>query len=255
MSERPALFHGQQAGTLPERPALQVPHRRTTRHVVSGFEPSGLRRADPLLRCRLLPPACDAGHPSRSRRASCWLSDELGVERRARPVHTDHFRRPLSSLRRQSGQRPPLVPAQLQGAQPYQQAYDRGVKLIGATAHYVTTHLDEGPIIEQEVARVDHSHLPEELRSMGRDIECLALAHAVKWHRSTESCGTGTVPLSSVKGRKCVLVESGKHGHPGRDCARGGETACDQQEVRDRDIPAIHAVPRSVVCHAQSASR
>ena len=138
------------------------------------------------------------------------------------------------------------------GAQPYQQAYDRGVKLIGATAHYVTTDLDEGPIIEQEVARVDHSHLPEELRSMGRDIECLALARAVKWHRSTESCGTGTVPLSSVKGRKCVLVESGKHGHPDRDCARGGETACDQQEVRDprhtryRCRASVRRVPRPV---------
>ena len=68
------------------------------------------------------------------------------------------------------------------GAQPYQQAYERGVKLIGATAHYVTTELDEGPIIEQEVARVDHSQSPEELRSMGRDIECVALARAVSWH-------------------------------------------------------------------------
>jgi formyltetrahydrofolate deformylase len=68
------------------------------------------------------------------------------------------------------------------GAQPYQQAHERGVKLIGATAHYVTTELDEGPIIEQEVARVDHSHSPEEMRSMGRDIECVALARAVRWH-------------------------------------------------------------------------
>ncbi|SDV48196.1 formyltetrahydrofolate deformylase [Chitinasiproducens palmae] len=68
------------------------------------------------------------------------------------------------------------------GAKPYYQAYDRGVKLIGATAHYVTTDLDEGPIIEQEVARVGHSMDPEQLTAVGRDVECVALARAVKWH-------------------------------------------------------------------------
>ena len=68
------------------------------------------------------------------------------------------------------------------GARPYHQAYARGVKLIGATAHYVTAALDEGPIIEQEVARVDHSHSPEDLVTIGRDIECAALARAVGWH-------------------------------------------------------------------------
>jgi formyltetrahydrofolate deformylase len=68
------------------------------------------------------------------------------------------------------------------GAKPYHQAHERGVKLIGATAHYVTAHLDEGPIIEQEVARVDHTHGPDELMAVGRDMECLALARAVRWH-------------------------------------------------------------------------
>jgi formyltetrahydrofolate deformylase len=68
------------------------------------------------------------------------------------------------------------------GASPYRQAYDRGVKVIGATAHYVTTELDEGPIIEQEVARVDHSQSPDELAEVGRDIECATLARAVRWH-------------------------------------------------------------------------
>ncbi|WP_219461933.1 formyltetrahydrofolate deformylase [Nonomuraea rhizosphaerae] len=68
------------------------------------------------------------------------------------------------------------------GARPYHQAHDRGVKLIGATAHYVTSDLDEGPIIEQEVARVNHSHSPQDLVAMGRDVECVALARAVKWH-------------------------------------------------------------------------
>lgn len=68
------------------------------------------------------------------------------------------------------------------GARPYQQAYDRGVKIIGATAHYVTTDLDEGPIIEQEVARVDHAMSVEQLTAAGRDIESAVLARAVAFH-------------------------------------------------------------------------
>ncbi len=66
------------------------------------------------------------------------------------------------------------------GAKPYHQAYERGVKLIGATAHYVTTDLDEGPIIEQVVERVDHSCEPDQLLATGRDMECLALSRALK---------------------------------------------------------------------------
>ncbi len=68
------------------------------------------------------------------------------------------------------------------GAKPYYQAHDRGVKLIGATAHYVTANLDEGPIIEQDVARVDHSKTVEDLTALGRDTESQVLARAVKWH-------------------------------------------------------------------------
>lgn len=68
------------------------------------------------------------------------------------------------------------------GAKPYHQAYERGVKLIGATAHYVTSDLDEGPIIEQEVARIDHSLSPEQLTAIGRDVECVTLARAIQWH-------------------------------------------------------------------------
>ena len=68
------------------------------------------------------------------------------------------------------------------GARPYAQAYARGVKVIGATTHYVTSDLDEGPIIEQDIARVDHSLSPPALEAMGRDIESLVLARAVKSH-------------------------------------------------------------------------
>ncbi|MGH3120910.1 MAG: formyltetrahydrofolate deformylase [Streptosporangiaceae bacterium] len=68
------------------------------------------------------------------------------------------------------------------GGRPYHQAHARGVKLVGATAHYVTADLDEGPIIEQDVVRVDHSCGPAELAAAGRDVEALVLARAVTWH-------------------------------------------------------------------------
>ncbi len=68
------------------------------------------------------------------------------------------------------------------GARPYHQAFDRGVKLVGATAHYVTGELDEGPIIEQDVMRVDHRLDPAELAAAGRDVESQVLSRAVRWH-------------------------------------------------------------------------
>ena len=68
------------------------------------------------------------------------------------------------------------------GARPYHQAYERGVKIIGATAHYVTPDLDEGPIIEQAVERVGHEHTPERFQEIGRDLEAIVLARAVRWH-------------------------------------------------------------------------
>jgi len=68
------------------------------------------------------------------------------------------------------------------GADPYRQAYDRGVKIVGATAHYVTAQLDAGPIIEQDVGRVTHRDMVEDLKHLGRDLERRVLARAVRWH-------------------------------------------------------------------------
>ncbi|OUM86127.1 MAG: formyltetrahydrofolate deformylase [Bacillus thermozeamaize] len=68
------------------------------------------------------------------------------------------------------------------GGKPYHQAYERGVKIIGATAHYVTEELDQGPIIEQDVQRVDHRDQVEDLKRIGRDMERIVLARAVRWH-------------------------------------------------------------------------
>ena len=74
-----------------------------------------------------------------------------------------------------------LLPG-FKGARPYHQAYQKGIKLVGATAHYVSEDLDEGPIITQGVEQVDHGYLPEDLSAKGRDIECITLARAVQNH-------------------------------------------------------------------------
>ena len=74
-----------------------------------------------------------------------------------------------------------FLPA-FQGANPYLRAFQRGVKMIGATAHYVTEDLDEGPIIEQDVVRVTHEYGPEDLSRIGRDVEMMVLSRAVKAH-------------------------------------------------------------------------
>ena len=82
------------------------------------------------------------------------------------------------------------------GARPYFQAHARGVKLIGATAHYVTADLDEGPIVEQDVQRVDHAMSAEDFTAAGRDIECMVLARAVRWHVEHRVL---------INGHKCVV--------------------------------------------------
>jgi len=93
------------------------------------------------------------------------LSDELCEKLQGRAINIHHS----------------FLPG-FKGAKPYHQAYDRGVKLIGATAHYVTAELDEGPIIEQSVERVNHANSPEELVQIGRDIEAVTLQRAVRWY-------------------------------------------------------------------------
>ncbi|MFI9311786.1 formyltetrahydrofolate deformylase [Streptomyces althioticus] len=104
---------------------------------------------------------------------------ELVVLARYMQILSDHFCKQLSG--RIINIHHSFLPS-FRGAKPYHQAHARGVKLIGATAHYVTADLDEGPIIEQEVRRVSHAVTPEQLVAIGRDVECQALARAVEWH-------------------------------------------------------------------------
>ncbi|WP_256174402.1 formyltetrahydrofolate deformylase [Brevibacterium sp. HMSC24B04] len=109
------------------------------------------------------------------------LSDELAEKLAGRAINIHHS----------------FLPA-FKGARPYHQAHSRGVKLIGATAHYVTADLDEGPIIEQNVVRVDHTKSPDELIAIGRNVEGRTLAQAVRWHAEHRVLmdGTRTVVFS-----------------------------------------------------------
>jgi formyltetrahydrofolate deformylase len=113
---------------------------------------------------------------------------ELVREQRGRPggpgaLHADPLGRPVPGAAGGRDQHPPLVPAELQGrAAPTTRRTRAASSSSGATAHYVTADLDEGPIIEQEVARVDHSYTPDRLAAVGRDLEAMALARAVGWH-------------------------------------------------------------------------
>ncbi len=109
------------------------------------------------------------------------LSDDLCRQLQGRAINIHHS----------------MLPS-FKGARPYHQAFARGVKLIGATAHYVTADLDEGPIIEQEVRRVDHSSDGDRFVAMGREVECLTLSRAVRWHTENRVLlnGSKTVVLT-----------------------------------------------------------
>jgi len=100
----------------------------------------------------------------------------------ARAVHADPLGGLRGALPERDDQHPPFLPAGLRRGRPLRQAYDRGVKIVGATAHYVTAQLDAGPIIEQDVGRVTHRDMVEDLKHLGRDLERRVLAHAVRWH-------------------------------------------------------------------------
>jgi formyltetrahydrofolate deformylase len=93
------------------------------------------------------------------------LSDEMSAKLAGRCINIHHS----------------FLPG-FRGARPYHQAHERGVKLIGATAHYVTSDLDEGPIIDQDVERISHRDTPDDLVRKGRDIERQVLARAIRYH-------------------------------------------------------------------------
>ena len=141
---------------------LAAGHGVAFEHVPVGSEPLSVQRAEGRLLDLVSELSIDFVVLARYMRI---LSPELCAKMEGRIINIHHS----------------FLPS-FKGARPYHQAHAHGVKLIGATAHYVTAHLDEGPIIEQEVARVDHTSSPEDLAAIGRDAERVALARAVRWH-------------------------------------------------------------------------
>jgi formyltetrahydrofolate deformylase len=141
---------------------LAAAHGVAFEHVPVGSEPLSVQRAEGRLLDLVSELSIDFVVLARYMRI---LSPELCAKMAGRIINIHHS----------------FLPS-FKGARPYHQAHAHGVKLIGATAHYVTADLDEGPIIEQEVARVDHTSSPEDLAAIGRDAERVALARAVRWH-------------------------------------------------------------------------
>jgi formyltetrahydrofolate deformylase len=149
-------------GNHPDLAPLAAAHGVPFEHVPVGRDPMSLREAEGRLLDLVAELGIDFIVLARYMRI---LSPELCAKMPGRIINIHHS----------------FLPG-FKGARPYHQAHAHGVKLIGATAHYVTPELDEGPIIEQEVARVEHSDSPEDLAAIGRDAERVALARAVRWH-------------------------------------------------------------------------
>ena len=141
---------------------LAAAHGVPFEHVPAGSEPLSAQRAEARLLELVSELSIDFVVLARYMRI---LSPELCAKMAGRIINIHHS----------------FLPS-FKGSRPYHQAHAHGVKLIGATAHYVTADLDEGPIIEQEVARVDHTSSPQDLAAIGRDAERVALARAVRWH-------------------------------------------------------------------------
>jgi formyltetrahydrofolate deformylase len=172
-------------GNHPDLAPLAAAHGVPFEHVPFGPSSAGAVPAGPVP-AGPVPAGTGAGDPLTRQRSEGRLLDlvsELGIDF----VVLARYMRILSPelCAKMTGRiiniHHSFLPS-FKGARPYHQAHAHGVKLIGATAHYVTADLDEGPIIEQEVARVDHSDSPEDLAAIGRDAERIALARAVRWH-------------------------------------------------------------------------
>jgi formyltetrahydrofolate deformylase len=150
------------AGNHPDLAPLAAAHGVGFEHIPVGEGPGGKQAAEDRILEVVMKKDIDFVILARYMRI---LSPELCAKLTGRIINIHHS----------------FLPS-FKGARPYHQAHAHGVKLIGATAHYVTADLDEGPIIEQEVARVDHASGPEDLAAIGRDAERIALARAVRWH-------------------------------------------------------------------------
>jgi formyltetrahydrofolate deformylase len=165
------LLYRWHAGELPVDVALVVSNHRDLAPTVAGYG-IGFEHVP-------VTEATRATAEDRVRQLVAALDIELVVLARYMQVISDDLCRELAG--RMINIHHSFLPS-FKGARPYHQAWERGVKVIGATAHYVTPELDEGPIIDQDVARVSHSHNPDQMVTIGRDLERVVLSRAVKAH-------------------------------------------------------------------------
>jgi formyltetrahydrofolate deformylase len=165
------LLYRWHAGELPVDVALVVSNHRDLAPTVAGYG-IGFEHVPVTESTR-------ATAEDRVRQLVAALDIELVVLARYMQVISDDLCRELAG--RMINIHHSFLPS-FKGARPYHQAWERGVKVIGATAHYVTPELDEGPIIDQDVARVSHSHNPDQMVTIGRDLERVVLSRAVKAH-------------------------------------------------------------------------
>ena len=184
-SKRRGADHGVQVRALPQRPAVPAPGSGNCRSrwwlwspTTRTTRPSWNGTASRSSTCPSPPP------PSPRPRRGCWnllTSSTWSWWCWHATCRSSATTSPASWTGRAINIHHSFLPS-FKGAKPYHQAYARGVKTVGATAHYVNGELDEGPIIAQQVVEVDHTYGPEDLVAAGRDTECKALSNAVRWH-------------------------------------------------------------------------
>jgi formyltetrahydrofolate deformylase len=149
-------------GNHPDLAPLAAAHGVPFEHVPAGGDPLARQRSEGRLLDLVGELGIDFVVLARYMQV---LSDELSAKLTGKTINIHHS----------------FLPS-FKGAKPYHQAYERGVKTVGATAHYVNAELDEGPIISQQVIEVDHTYTADDLVQVGRDAECAALRNAVRWH-------------------------------------------------------------------------
>ena len=201
----PDADHGLQAAALPQRPALPHVHGRPAdRRACRRLQPPRRRAAGQVLRHRLPAHPGPPDTKDAAERELLGLVDDLDIHlvvlARYMQILSDET---LPAVERSRDQHPPLVPPSLQGRQALPRGVRPGGQAVGATAHYVTADLDEGPIIEQDVTRVDHTHSPEELVAAGVTWRRRCCPARCAGTRRAGCCSTATGRWSSAERSAC----------------------------------------------------
>ena len=199
--------HGQPAGPLPQRPAVPLEERTAAdRHPRHRQQPPRLLPARGQLRHSFHHLPVTAASKAQVEARQLEIIEQEGAELVVLARYMQVLSNDMCARLGPGDQHPSQLPCPASRGKPYYQAHDRGVKLIGATAHYVTADLDEGPIIEQDVTRVDHGMTVDDLTAIGRDTESQVLARAVMAQRAPRAAQRPPhrgVPLTAPAARAC----------------------------------------------------